>query len=76
MRREPGHQPGHQPGRRPGRLHRTDWMALLSGLLFIGIGVSFLTGELTDPEFVLPVLVAGLGLAGFIAIIARARHDR
>jgi hypothetical protein len=64
------------PGRRPGHLHRTDWMALLSGLLFIGIGVGFLTGEITDPVFVLPVLVAGLGLAGFVAIIVRALRDR
>jgi hypothetical protein len=60
---------------RPRRTHRTDWLALLSGLLFIGIGVRYVMGANPDPMIVTPVLLAGLGFAGFVAIIAKAfRH--
>lgn len=52
--------------------HRTDWMALLSGLLFIGTGIVFITRPGIEPVLMLPVVLAGLGLAGTIAILARA----
>ncbi|SDH50379.1 hypothetical protein SAMN05421505_11728 [Sinosporangium album] len=59
-------------GRRERRMrHRTDWMALLSGLLFISMGVAYITGSATDAYQMVPVLVAGLGFAGLVAIIAR-----
>ncbi|ETK33248.1 hypothetical protein GCM10009530_53560 [Microbispora corallina] len=57
---------------RPRRVHRTDWMALLCGLLFIGIGVRYLTGPIPDPVIMAPVLVGGLGFAAFVAILAKA----
>ncbi|MEW9526921.1 hypothetical protein [Microbispora sp. NPDC049125] len=57
---------------RPRRVHRTNWMALLCGLLFIGMGIRYLTGPGPDPVIMAPVLVGGLGLAAFVAIISRA----
>jgi len=56
---------------RPRRLHRTDWMALLSGVLFIVLGILILTDSITDALVLFPVMVAGLGLAGLVAIAAR-----
>ena len=57
---------------RPRHAHRTDWMALLCGLLFIGIGVRYLTGRSPDPVIMAPVLVGGLGFAAFVAILVKA----
>ncbi|GII90865.1 hypothetical protein [Sinosporangium siamense] len=57
--------------RRPRQRHRTDWMALLSGLLFIAIGIAVMSGEATDAVVLFPILVVGLGFAGVVAIIAR-----
>ncbi|MER7207178.1 hypothetical protein [Streptosporangium sp. NPDC000239] len=54
------------------RVHRTDWMALLSGLLFIVTGILFITLPDIEPLVMLPVVLGGLGLAGFAAILARA----
>ncbi|WP_049566703.1 hypothetical protein [Nonomuraea sp. SBT364] len=56
---------------RPRRLHRTDWMALLSGSLFVVLGILILTGSITDPLVLLPVMVVGLAFAGLVAIVAR-----
>lgn len=56
---------------RPRRLHRTDWMALLSGVLFIVLGILILTDSITDALVLFPVMVAGLGLAGLVSIAAR-----
>ncbi|WP_336213058.1 hypothetical protein [Nonomuraea sp. LPB2021202275-12-8] len=56
---------------RPRRLHRTDWMALLSGILFIVLGILVLTRSITDPLVLLPVTVVGLGFAGLVSILAR-----
>lgn len=57
---------------RPRRVHRTDYMALLTGLLFIGIGLRYLTGRAPDPVIMTSVLVGGLGVAAFVAIIVKA----
>ncbi|MEV0581677.1 hypothetical protein [Nonomuraea sp. NPDC050310] len=56
---------------RPRRVHRTDWMALLSGLLFIVLGILVVTGELRDWIVLTAVTVGGLGIAGVVAVIAR-----
>ncbi|GAA3129053.1 MULTISPECIES: hypothetical protein [Nonomuraea] len=56
---------------RPRRLHRTDWMALLSGVLFIVLGILTVTRAITDPLVLIGVLVLGLAFAGLVAIIAR-----
>ncbi|MEV4801837.1 hypothetical protein AB0K18_17640 [Nonomuraea sp. NPDC049421] len=56
---------------RPRRLHRTDWMALLSGVLFIVLGILTVTRAITDPLVLMGVLVLGLAFAGLVAIIAR-----
>ncbi len=61
---------------RPRRVHRTDWLALLCGLLFIGIGIRYVTGPSPDPVIMMPVLLVGLGFAGFVAVIARAIRRR
>ncbi|GIH63561.1 MULTISPECIES: hypothetical protein [Microbispora] len=57
---------------RPRRVHRTDWMALLCGLLFIGMGIRYLTGPDPDAVIMAPILVGGLGFAAFVAILAKA----
>jgi hypothetical protein len=55
--------------------HKTDWLSLLSGLLFIGIGIRYLTGP-TDTLVMALILVFGLGFAGFVGIIAKAVRKR
>ncbi|SDH87194.1 hypothetical protein [Nonomuraea jiangxiensis] len=54
------------------RLHRTDWMALLSGVLFIVLGILVVTRAITDWLVLGGVTVLGLAFAGLVAIIARA----
>ncbi|NRQ34913.1 hypothetical protein HII36_24225 [Nonomuraea sp. NN258] len=56
---------------RPRRLHRTDWMALLSGVLFVVLGILILTRSITDALVLIPVTVVGLGFAGLVSIFAR-----
>ncbi|MEU6996878.1 hypothetical protein [Nonomuraea sp. NPDC046570] len=57
---------------RSGRLtHRTDWMALLSGLLFIVLGILVVTGAMTNWLVMVSVAVGGLAIAGSLAILAR-----
>lgn len=46
-------------------------MALLSGVLFIVLGILTVTRAITDPLVLLGVLVLGLAFAGLVAIIAR-----
>ncbi len=57
---------------RPRRVHRTDWMALLSGVLFLVLGILVVSRALTDALVLMGVLVLGLAFAGLVAIIARA----
>lgn len=47
-------------------------MALLSGSLFVVLGILVLTGSITDSLVLLPVMVVGLAFAGLVAIVARA----
>ncbi|MFI7618488.1 hypothetical protein ACIBP6_45430 [Nonomuraea terrae] len=56
---------------RPRRVHRTDWMALLSGVLFVVLGILIVTRAITDPLILIGVMVLGLAFAGLVAIIAR-----
>ncbi|WP_043623726.1 hypothetical protein [Nonomuraea candida] len=56
---------------RPRRLHRTDWMALLSGLLFVVLGILVVTRAIRDPLVLVGVMVLGLAFAGLVAIVAR-----
>ncbi|GAA4226205.1 uncharacterized membrane protein HdeD (DUF308 family) [Streptosporangium album] len=56
----------------PGRWHRTDWMALLSGMLFVGTGIMFIVDPTVEPLIMIPILLGGLGFAGLIAILTRA----
>lgn len=57
---------------RPRRLHRTDWMALLSGVLFVVLGILVVTRAITDWLVLAGVMMLGLAFAGLVAIIARA----
>ncbi|GGT24076.1 hypothetical protein ACIBIZ_00670 [Nonomuraea spiralis] len=54
------------------RLHRTDWMALLSGTLFVVLGILVVTRGITDALVLIGLTVVGLAFAGMVAIIARA----
>ncbi|MER6943501.1 hypothetical protein ABT294_05690 [Nonomuraea sp. NPDC000554] len=56
---------------RPRSVHRTDWMAFLSGALFVVLGILILTGALKDPLVLVALVVVGLGFAGLVAIVAR-----
>lgn len=47
-------------------------MALLSGLLFLVLGILLTAGAITDWLVLLPFVVVGLGFAGLVAIVARA----
>ncbi|MFF0863187.1 hypothetical protein ACFYUV_15630 [Nonomuraea sp. NPDC003560] len=53
------------------RVHRTDWMALLSGTLFVVLGILVVTRVLTDALLLAGLTVVGLAFAGVVAIIAR-----
>ncbi|GAA2643714.1 MULTISPECIES: hypothetical protein [Nonomuraea] len=53
-------------------LHRTDWMALLSGILFVVLGILLVSGVISDALLLWALLVGGLGFAGVIAIVARS----
>ncbi|WP_283138609.1 hypothetical protein [Rhizohabitans arisaemae] len=55
---------------------RTDWFALLAGLLLIAVGLRYLLGPEPDPFKVLPVFVVCLGFAGFIGILTRYGRKR
>lgn len=61
---------------RPRRLHRTDWMALLSGVLFVVLGILIMTRAITDPLVLVSLLVVGLGFAGLVAIVAKVIRGR
>ncbi|WP_436761123.1 hypothetical protein [Streptosporangium sp. V21-05] len=52
-------------------VHRTDWMALLSGVVFIAAGIVFISEPSVQPLVMLIILVGGLGFAGLVAILAR-----
>ncbi|MFD1542366.1 hypothetical protein [Nonomuraea guangzhouensis] len=56
---------------KPRRVHRTDWMALLSGTLFVVLGILILTQAITDPLVLVSLVIVGLGFAGLVAVIAR-----
>ncbi|MCC5581434.1 MULTISPECIES: hypothetical protein [Microtetraspora] len=64
------------PERRPRQIHRTDWLALLCGLLFVGVGIRYLIPPTPDPVSILLILVIGLGFSAFVAIIAKAVRHR
>lgn len=56
--------------------HRTDWLALLGGLLFIGIGIRFIAGPPPDPLTMLAVLLVGLAFVGLVAGAVGATRRR
>ncbi|MBB5074988.1 hypothetical protein [Nonomuraea endophytica] len=56
---------------KPRQLHRTDWMALLSGLLFVVLGILLATDSITDAAVLVALMVVGLGFAGLVAVVAR-----
>lgn len=69
-------RPDMEP-RRQRRVHRTDWLSLLCGLLFIGIGLRYLNApDANNNVIMFPVLVVGLGFAGLVAIVAKAIRKR
>ncbi|GII75593.1 hypothetical protein Sru01_05750 [Sphaerisporangium rufum] len=56
--------------------HKTDWFALLAGLLFIGIGVRYLLRPQPDTLVMGLLLVFGLGFAGLVGVMARTMRRR
>lgn len=68
--------PGEPRGERRRLRHRTDWLSLLGGLLFIGMGVRFIAGPPADPVTMLAVLLTGLAFAGLVAVIVTAARGR
>ncbi|MGI5284090.1 hypothetical protein ACQEVF_12215 [Nonomuraea polychroma] len=47
-------------------------MALLSGVLFVVLGILIVTRAIRDPLALIGVMVLGLAFAGLVAIVARA----
>lgn len=69
--------PDDPDGERRSLRHRTDWLSLLGGLLFIGMGIRFIAGPPIDPVTMLAVLLTGLAFAGLVAVIVTtARGSR
>ncbi|MFF4773092.1 hypothetical protein [Microtetraspora fusca] len=64
------------PERRPGQTHPTDWLALLCGLLFIGVGVRYMIAPAPDSVMMLLVLIVGLGFSAFVAILSKVARKR
>ncbi|OLT27858.1 hypothetical protein BJF83_16820 [Nocardiopsis sp. CNR-923] len=58
---------------------RTDWGSFVAGLLFLGLALAFVVRGTGDWEFnvvwALPVLAAGLGIAGVVRALTRPRRD-
>ncbi|CAL9448026.1 hypothetical protein SUDANB121_02401 [Nocardiopsis dassonvillei] len=56
---------------------RTDWGSLVAGLLFLGLAVAFVVQGTGDWEFgawwAVPVVLAGLALAGVVRAVQRSR---
>ncbi|MFI9554229.1 hypothetical protein [Nonomuraea endophytica] len=46
-------------------------MALLSGLLFVVLGILLATDSITDAAVLVALMVVGLGFAGLVAVVAR-----
>lgn len=47
-------------------------MALLSGILFVVLGILLVTGVIRDALLLSALVVGGLGLAGVTAVVARS----
>jgi hypothetical protein len=62
------------------RSHETDWTSLIAGVTFLGVGVAFLVGGLTDMElnvrWVIALMLIGLGAAGLAGSFLHAFSDR
>ncbi|QUX22066.1 MULTISPECIES: hypothetical protein [Nocardiopsis] len=56
---------------------RTDWGSLVAGLLFLGLAVAFVVRGTGEWEFgvwwAVPVVLAGLVLAGVVRAVQRSR---
>ncbi|WP_246268109.1 hypothetical protein [Nonomuraea typhae] len=61
---------------KPRQLHRTDWMALLSGLLFLVLGILLATESITEPVILVSLTVVGLGFAGLVAVVAKVTRRK
>ena len=61
------------------RRHEPDLVALVAGLLFVGISAAFLVGAVTDlrldPRWVGPVALLAAGTAGLLASLSRLGRD-
>lgn len=51
-------------------------MALLSGTLFVVLGILLLTGSITDPLVLAALVVIGLGFAGLVSVVAKLTRGR
>lgn len=67
---------GERAPEKPRQRHRTDWFALLGGLLFVGIGIRFIAGPRPEPLIMLGVLLVGLAVAGLVALTVKAVRRR
>jgi len=63
------------------RSHQLDLLSLIAGLLFTGFAAAYTVGAYTDvrlePQYVLPLVLVALGLAGLGgSLLAQRRSDR
>jgi hypothetical protein len=63
------------------RKHPFDLLSFIAGLLFVGLAIAYTVGAYTDirlePQYVFPLVLVALGLAGLAgSILAQQRSDR
>lgn len=63
------------------RRHQLDLLSLIAGLLFTGLAAAYIIGAYTDirlePQYVLPITLVALGLAGLGgSLLAQRRSDQ
>ncbi len=60
--------------------HELDPVALIAGLVFVGLGVGFLADRWTwfglDAQWGMALLLVGLGIAAVAGTVRRARRER
>jgi hypothetical protein len=62
------------------RSHPIDLLSLIAGLLFTGLAAAYIVGAYTDirvgPQYVFPIALVALGLAGLAgSLLAQRRSD-
>src|SRR4051794_15305651 len=59
--------------------HSTDFVALVTGLLFLGVGIVYMVAEYSDLDidarWIGPAALIGIGVVGLAAVVTRERSS-